>query len=118
MKPIFITYPKCSTCQKASAYLKSLNVEVETRDLMLNNPNKEELAHWISQSDYPIKRFFNTSGNMYREMNLKDKLPLMSDDEALEILASSGWLVKRPILISDKGIFVGFHQEMYDTLVS
>ncbi|MEG0327009.1 MAG: arsenate reductase family protein [Erysipelothrix sp.] len=117
MKPLFIYYPKCSTCKRAIKFLEDNNIDVEYRDIMLENPTKEELKKWLEISGLPIKRFYNTSGIVYREMNLKEKLPEMSDDEALELLSTTGRLVRRPLLIGDHGVFVGFHQEMYETLV-
>ncbi|CAM4147462.1 arsenate reductase family protein [Erysipelothrix inopinata] len=117
MKPLFIYYPKCSTCKRAIKFLEDNNIDVEYRDIMLENPTKEELKKWLEISGLPIKRFYNTSGIVYREMNLKEKLPQMSDDEALELLSTTGRLVRRPLLIGDHGVFVGFHQEMYETLV-
>ncbi|MEF7522756.1 arsenate reductase family protein [Erysipelothrix rhusiopathiae] len=116
MKPLFIYYPKCSTCKRAVKYLEENNIDVVYRDMMLENPTKAELKEWIQISGLPIKRFFNTSGIVYREMKLKDKLPEMSDDEALELLSTTGRLVRRPMLIGDHGVFVGFHEEMYETL--
>lgn len=117
MKPLFIQYPKCSTCKKAVKFLKDNNIEYEDRDIMIDNPSKEELTTWIAASGLPIKRFFNTSGIVYREMGIKDKLKDMSEEEMIELLASTGKLIRRPLLISDKGIFVGFHVEMYETLI-
>lgn len=116
-KPLFIYWPKCSTCKRAIEYLKELNIEVEYRDIMEQNPTKEELKVWFHEAGLPIKRFFNTSGFVYRDMALKDKVELMSEDEQLELLASTGRLIRRPLLIGDHGIFVGFHKELYDTLV-
>ncbi|AMC94437.1 ArsC family transcriptional regulator [Erysipelothrix larvae] len=115
-KPLFIYWPKCSTCRRALDYLNENNIEVETRDIMNENPTKDELKQWFQESGYPIKRFFNTSGFVYRDMGLKDKLGSMSEDEQLDLLASTGRLVRRPILIGDHGIFVGFHKDLYDTL--
>lgn len=116
MKPLFIQYEKCSTCKKAVQFMEENNIDYINRDIMEDNPTKEELSKWIRSSGLPIKRFFNTSGIVYREMNLKDKLKTMTDDEALDLLASTGRLIKRPLMVSDKGIFVGFHQEMYEAL--
>lgn len=116
MKPLFIYYPKCSTCKRAVKYLEENNIDVVYRDMMFENPTKAELKEWLQISGLPIKRFFNTSGIVYREMKLKDKLPEMSDDEALELLSTTGRLVRRPMLIGDHGVFVGFHEEMYETL--
>lgn len=117
MKPIFIYYPKCSTCKRALKFLKDHDIDVELRDIMSENPTEPELKKWLDISGLPIKRFFNTSGFVYRQMGLKDKLPQMSDDEALKLLATTGRLVRRPILLGDHGVFVGFHLEMYETLL-
>ncbi len=116
MKPLFFTYPKCSTCFEAKKYLESMNIDFDTRDIMTQTPTVNELKEWITKSNMPIKKFFNVTGNMYKEMNMKEKLVGLSEEEMIEILASSGWLIKRPLLISDKGIIVGFHEEMYDIL--
>ncbi|QIK68906.1 arsenate reductase family protein [Erysipelothrix sp. HDW6C] len=116
MKPLFIYYPKCSTCKRAIKFLEDNNIDVEYRDIMTQNPTKAELKKWFVESGYPIKRFFNTSGIVYREMNLKDKLPTMSDEEALDLLATTGRLIRRPVMISDHGVFLGFHEEMYELL--
>lgn len=105
---IFLNYPKCSTCVKARKFLESLNVNFVDRHIVENNPNEEELKYIIQKSNLPIKKFFNTSGILYREMNLKDKLPELSEDEMIKILASNGMLVKRPILINKNGVLVGF----------
>lgn len=105
---LFIEYPKCSTCKKAKKYLDDLNIKYTDRDIKLDNPNKSELKAWISKSDLDISRFFNTSGIKYRELNLKDKLKNMSYDEKIEILSSDGMLVKRPLLIIDNNVLVGF----------
>lgn len=116
MKPIFIQYPKCSTCKRAKDYLDKNNIEYTSRDMMEENPTKEELKKWLDLSELPIKRFFNTSGIVYRQMGLKDTLNDMSEEEALELLSTTGRLVRRPLLIGDHGVFVGFHEEMYETL--
>lgn len=117
MKPLFIQYPKCSTCKRAVAFLKENNIQYDERDIMIDNPSKEELKKWIDLSGLPIKRFFNSSGYVYRDMGLKDKLADMSEDEMITLLASTGRLIRRPLMISDQGVFVGFHQEMYETLI-
>lgn len=116
MKPIFIQYPKCSTCKRAKDYLDKHNIKYTSRDMMEENPTKEELKKWLDLSELPIKRFFNTSGIVYRQMGLKDTLNDMSEEEALELLSTTGRLVRRPLLIGDHGVFVGFHEEMYETL--
>lgn len=114
MKNIFLWYPKCTTCQKAKKWLEKNNIQFEERHIVENNPNKQELKEWIKKSDYEIKRFFNTSGLKYKELNLKEKLPNMSEDEKIELLASDGMLVKRPIFISDNNILVGFKEKEWE----
>ena len=112
MKNLFIEYPKCSTCQKAKKWLEENKIEFEDRHIVENNPTEDELKEWIQKSGKEIKRWFNTSGLKYKELNLKDKLPYMTDEEKIKILASNGMLVKRPILISDRGgILIGFKEE-------
>ena len=107
MKNIFIWYSKCTTCQKAKKWLDENNINYILRDIVLENPTKDELKKWILQSNIDIKKFFNTSGVKYRELNLKERLLLMSDDEKLDIFASDGMLVKRPLFIGAE-ILVGF----------
>lgn len=114
MKNIFLWYPKCTTCQKAKKWLEENNIQFEERHIVENNPNKQELGEWINKSNYEIKKFFNTSGLKYKELNLKEKLPNMSEDEKIELLASDGMLVKRPIVISDNSIFVGFKEKEWE----
>lgn len=116
MKPLFITYPKCSTCIAAKKYLDSNQIDYQLRDIMTETPSYEELTTWINTSNLPIKRFFNTSGNLYKELNLKDKLDSMSESEMIRLLSSSGWLIKRPLLITSNAILVGFHEEIYETI--
>lgn len=117
MKPIFLCYKRCSTCRKAMKFLDNNNIAYTYRDIMSENPTPDELNQWILKSNLPIKRFFNTRGVLFREMNLKDKLDKMSDQEALEILGSHGKLVKRPLLVSDEGVLVGYHEELYESLI-
>ena len=107
---LFIEYPKCSTCKKAKKHLEELGVSFEDRHLVEENPTKEELTEWISVSGYPVKKFFNTSGMKYRELGLKDRLPQMTDEEKIELLATDGMLVKRPLLIDGDRILVGFKE--------
>ena len=114
---LYVCYPKCSTCKKAEQYLNEKKVEIEVRDIKLNHPNKEELRDWIKRSDLDMKRFFNTSGLKYKELNLKEKLPLMSEEEKLDLLASDGMLVKRPILVSENFVLVGFKQKEWDQVL-
>lgn len=118
MKILFIEYPRCSTCIKAKKYLQSLSVDFEDRHIVEDTPSKEELTNWWKQSELPLKKFFNTSGKLYKEMNLKEKLPAMSEEEQLDLLSSNGMLIKRPLLISDKGVCVGFKEDNFKMLCS
>lgn len=111
---LFICYPKCSTCKKAEQYLQTKGLSFTVRDIKTDNPTVDELRTWYAASGLPLKRFFNTSGNLYKQLGLKDKLPTMSEDEQLELLASDGMLVKRPLVIYDGGVLVGFKQAEYD----
>ena len=117
MKNVFIEYPKCSTCQKAKKWLLANNINFEDRNIVENNPTEEELAKWIKLSGKEIKKWFNTSGLKYKSLNLKEKLPNMSDREKIKLLASDGMLVKRPILISEKGILIGFKEAEWKDLL-
>lgn len=105
---LFVNYPKCSTCRKAKKWLDEQNIEYESRHIIEDNPTSEELRKWWEISDLPLKRFFNTSGMKYRELKLKDKLPDMSEDEQLDLLSTDGMLVKRPILVNEDIVLVGF----------
>ena len=105
---LFVNYPKCSTCRKAKKWLDEQNIEYESRHIVEDNPTADELRKWWEISDLPLKRFFNTSGMKYRELKLKDKLPDMSEDEQLDLLATDGMLVKRPVLVGDDVVLVGF----------
>ena len=111
---LFVHYPKCSTCKKALGWLDGRNVEFDQRDIVADNPTAEELRLWHRMSDLPLKRFFNTSGMKYRELELKDKLPRMSEDEQYELLASDGMLVKRPLLVLDDTVLVGFREKEWE----
>lgn len=106
----FICYPKCTTCQKAQKWLDDNKIEYELRDIKLNNPTFEELTQWYKKSGLPLKKFFNTSGLLYKSMGLKTKLATMTEDEMLKFLATDGMLVKRPILVGDDFVFVGFKE--------
>ena len=106
----FICYEKCSTCKKAEKWLSDNKIEFQKRPIKEDNPSYDELQKWLKLSGLPVKRFFNTSGLLYKSMNLKDKLKDMSLEEQLKLLSSDGMLVKRPILITDKKIFVGFKE--------
>ena len=117
MKNIFIQYPKCSTCQKAKKWLEQNNIEFIERNIVTETPTTDELSKWIQQSNQEIKKWFNTSGLKYKELNLKEKLVKMNDKEKIELLASNGMLIKRPLLISHKGIFIGFKEENWKNLL-
>lgn len=111
MENIFVEYPKCSTCQKAKKWLEQNEVEFVERNIVTETPTVEELREWIARSEQDIKKWFNTSGLKYKELNLKEKLPSMSDKEKIELLASDGMLIKRPLFVSDKCILIGFREE-------
>ena len=106
----FISYPKCTTCQKAKKWLDDNKIEYELRDIKENNPSLDELSAWHKMSGLPLKKLFNTSGLLYKSMELKDKLHTMSEDEQLKLLATDGMLVKRPIVIGDDFVLVGFKE--------
>ena len=113
----FICYPKCSTCQKARKWLDEQNINYTERHIVENNPSYEELKEWYGRSGLPLKRFFNTSGLLYKEMKLKYKLPTMSEDEQLKLLATNGMLVKRPLLIDENTVLVGFKEAEWSSLI-
>ena len=113
---LFICYPKCTTCQKARAFLDAKGVAYDVRDIKLDNPTVEELRSWHQKSGLPLKRFFNTSGNLYKEQGLKDKLPNMSEEEQLALLATNGMLVKRPLVVGDDFVLVGFKEAEWERL--
>jgi len=108
---LFVQYPKCSTCKKAKAWLDSQEATYDERHIVDDNPTVDELRAWHELSGLPLRRFFNTSGMRYRELGLKDKLPTMAEEEMLELLASDGMLVKRPLLVLDDAVLVGFRQD-------
>jgi arsenate reductase len=108
---LLIEYPKCSTCSKAKQYLVNNNCKFETRDIVLDTPNKNEIDSYIKNSGKDVSKFFNTSGMVYRELGLKDKLPNMTYDEKIKLLASNGMLIKRPILVTDNTVLVGFREK-------
>ena len=112
----FICYPKCTTCQKAKKWLDDHKMEYEMRDIKLENPSYDELKEWYQKSGLPLKKFLNTSGLLYKSLDLKNKLPEMTEDEVLKLLATDGMLVKRPLLISDDFIFVGFKADEYEKI--
>ena len=109
----FICYPKCTTCQKAQKWLDENHIAYDLRDIKLENPAYDELSAWHQRSRLPLKKFFNTSGLLYKSMGLKDKLPGMSEDEMLQLLATDGMLVKRPLLVGDDFILVGFKETQW-----
>ena len=106
----FICYPKCTTCQKAKKWLDDSKIEYEIRDIKEDNPSLDELASWYKMSGLPLKKFFNTSGLLYKSMELKDKLSTMSEEEQLKLLATDGMLVKRPLVIGKEFVLVGFKE--------
>lgn len=116
MKNIFIEYPKCSTCKKAKKWLEENKIDYVERNIVTETPTAKELTEWIKTSGQEIKKWFNTSGLKYKELNLKEKLLTMTDEEKIELLASDGMLIKRPLLISEKGIFIGFKEETWKVL--
>ena len=113
----FICYPKCTTCQKAKKWLDDNNIEYTLRDIKEANPSYEELTSWYNMSGLPLKKFFNTSGLLYKSMQLKDKLPTMSDEEQLNLLATDGMLVKRPLVIGDEFVLVGFKESEWSETI-
>ena len=114
---LFICYPKCTTCKKAKKWLEDNGIEYTQRHIVEDNPTVEELNRWQTRSGLPLKKFFNTSGMMYRELQLKDKLPEMSWEEQLELLAGNGMLVKRPLAIDGDRVLVGFKEEQWRELL-
>ena len=117
MSKLFINYPKCSTCKKAEKFLKENNIEFINRNIVEENPSAEELALWMEKSGLEPRKFFNTSGVLYREMNLKDKIKTMSKEEMIEILSTNGMLVKRPLLVMDDKVLVGCKEENYKEII-
>lgn len=114
---LFVEYPKCITCKKAKAWLDEHNLDYEDRNIKEENPTQEELNEWYKQSGLPIKKFFNTSGVLYKQMNLKEKLADMSDDEQIKLLSTDGMLVKRPIVVKGDKILVGFKERDWEELL-
>jgi arsenate reductase len=106
----FVCYPKCTTCQKARKWLDENGISYELRDIKTENPSAQELEQWYRRSGLPLKKFFNTSGLLYKSMELKDKLPGMTEEEMLHLLATDGMLVKRPLLVGEKTVLVGFKE--------
>ena len=111
---LFVNYPKCSTCRKAKKWLDDHNFSYESKHIVDDNPTALELRTWWEKSDLPLKRFFNTSGMKYRELKLKDKLPNMSEEEQINLLATDGILVKRPIIVDDDCVLVGFKENEWE----
>ena len=111
---LFLEYPPCSTCKKAKNWLEEKGLPYEARHIKENNPTYEELKRWYSRSGLPLKKFFNTSGLQYRALELKDKLPTMTEEEQLRLLATDGMLVKRPMVVTDTAVLVGFKQEQWE----
>ena len=118
MEALFVEYPKCSTCQKAKKWLQEHQVEFTGRDIKEERPTSEELRDWHQRSGLDIKRFFNTSGMLYKEMKLKDRLPELSLEEKYDLLATDGMLVKRPILVGEDLVLVGFRQDAWEAALS
>lgn len=114
MQILFLEYPPCSTCQKAKKWLDEHHVSYVSRHIKENNPSAEELKAWHQKSGLPLKRFFNTSGVLYKSMALKDKLPSMTEEEQFELLSTDGMLVKRPIIVSDSFVLVGFKEKEWE----
>ena len=114
----FICYPKCTTCQKARKWLDDNKIEYEFRDIKLDNPTLDELTEWHKKCGLSLKKFFNTSGLLYKSLDLKNKLPIMSEDEMLKLLASDGMLVKRPLLVGDDFVLVGFKDTEWNITLS
>ena len=112
---LFLCYPKCSTCQKAKAWLDQRGISYDLRDIKLNNPTAEELAAWYQKSGLPLKKFFNTSGLQYKALGLKDKLPEMSEADQLALLTTDGMLVKRPLLVGEDFVLTGFRPAEWET---
>ena len=118
MTYLFIQYPSCSTCRKARKWLEDNQISYESRHIAEQNPTAKELKEWIAQSGLPVKRFFNTSGTRYKEMGLKEKLPAMTEDEMIALLATDGMLVKRPLVIGEGIVLVGFQEAQWEKLRS
>ena len=114
---LFIQYPPCSTCQKAKKWLDAKGVSYTDRHIKEQNPTYEELKEWYEKSGLELKKFFNTSGQLYKSMNLKDKLPTMTEEEKLQLLSSDGMLVKRPILVTENTVLVGFKEAEWEKIL-
>lgn len=114
---LFLEYPKCTTCKKAKAWLDDNGMKYQDRNIKEENPTYEELKEWFEKSNLPLKKFFNTSGLIYKSMNLKDKLPEMSEEEQLKLLATDGMLVKRPIIVTENAVLVGFKEAEWQAVL-
>ena len=114
---LFVCYPKCSTCMKAKKWLDEKGIEYLMRDIKMENPNAAELKEWWERSGLPLKKFFNTSGNLYKSMKLKDRLPQMTEEEQIHLLAEDGMLVKRPVLVTDTAVLTGFREKDWEELL-
>lgn len=117
MSCLFLEYPKCSTCKKAKKWLEEHQISFEDRHIVENNPSEEELKTWIEKSGLPLKKFFNTSGLKYKELNLKDGLGTMTEEEQIQLLSTDGMLIKRPLLIHDKGVLAGFKEAEWSAVL-
>ena len=118
MKPLFLQYPPCGTCRKAAKWLRDNHVDVTSRHIVENNPSATELAEWIDKSGLPVQKFFNTSGQVYKENKLKDVVKTASREKLIELLASNGKLVKRPIVVADDFVLVGFKEDEWKEMFS
>ena len=116
MSVLFLEYPKCTTCKKAKAWLEGNSVAFDDRHIVENNPTAEELKAWWEKSGLPLKKFFNTSGLLYKELQLKDKIPTMTEEEQIELLSTNGMLVKRPLIIGEDFVLVGFKEAEWEKL--
>lgn len=117
MKPVILCFPKCGTCQKAEKWLKANKTDYLYRPIKEENPTREEISEWLKKSGLPIARFFNTSGLLYRENNMKDKVKTLSEEQLIDILSSNGLMVKRPVLLFDNKVLVGFNEEEWSNLL-
>ena len=116
MQLLFLCYEKCSTCQKAKRFLNTNHISYHERDIIKENPTVEELTNWLREYNLPYRKLFNTSGKLYRELNLKERLPKLSKDNQIELLASSGYLIKRPLVIYQGKIISGFNEKIYQEI--
>ena len=114
---LFIEYPKCSTCKKAKKWLTDNNIDFQDRNIVEDTPTEEELTKWITESKKDIKKFFNTSGLKYKELNLKEKLPEMSDEQKIKLLSTDGMLIKRPLLVTEDAILTGFREKEWEEVL-